>query len=65
MMQDDDDDDDDDDDNNDPMILNNRAKNHTSERTIVPWTVIFDYNVEGFNTKFLIQVCPKFLIQTY
>ena len=35
------DDDDDDDDNNDPMILNNRAKNHTSERTIVPWTVIF------------------------
>ena len=39
MMQ--DDDDDDDDDNNDPMILNNRAKNHTSERTIVPWTVIF------------------------
>ena len=23
------------------MILNNRAKNHTSERTIVPWTVIF------------------------
>ena len=37
MMQ----DDDDDDDNNDPMILNNRAKNHTSERTIVPWTVIF------------------------
>ena len=41
MMQDDDDDDDDDDDNDDPMILNNRAKNHTSERTIVPWTVIF------------------------
>ena len=39
MMQ--DDDDDDDDDNHDPMILNNRAKNHTSERTIVPWTVIF------------------------
>ena len=38
MMQ---DDDDDDDDNDDPMILNNRAKNHTSERTIVPWTVIF------------------------
>ena len=38
MMQDDDDDDDDDD---DPMILNIRAKNHTSERTIVPWTVIF------------------------
>ena len=29
-----DDDDDDDDDNNDPMILNNRAKNHTSECTI-------------------------------
>ena len=39
MMQ--DDDDDDDDDNDDPTILNNRAKNHTSERTIVPWTVIF------------------------
>ena len=39
MMQ--DDDDDDDDDNDDPMILNNRAKNHTLERTIVPWTVIF------------------------
>ena len=38
MMQ---DDDDDDDDNDDPMILNIRAKNHTSERTIVPWTVIF------------------------
>ena len=38
MMQ---DDDDDDDDNADPMILNIRAKNHTSERTIVPWTVIF------------------------
>ena len=37
MMQ---DDDDDDDDNDDPMILN--IKNHTSERTIVPWTVIFD-----------------------
>ena len=32
---------DDDDDNDDPMILNIRAKNHTSERTIVPWTVIF------------------------
>ena len=37
MMPDDDDDDDDD----DPMILNIRAKYHTSERTIVPWTVIF------------------------
>ena len=37
----DDDDDDDDDDNDDPMIPINRAKNHTSERTIVPWTVIF------------------------
>ena len=36
MMPDDDDDDDD-----DPMILNIRAKYHTSERTIVPWTVIF------------------------
>ena len=48
MMQ--DDDDDDDDDNNDPMILNNRAKNHTSERSIVPWTVIFVtwlYNMEA------------------
>merc|ERR1712074_370005 len=32
---------DDDDDNDDPMILNIRAKKHTSERTIVPWTVIF------------------------
>ena len=31
----------DDDDNDDPMILNIRAKNHTSERTFVPWTVIF------------------------
>ena len=31
----------DDDDNDDPMIINIRAKNHTSERTIVPWTVIF------------------------
>ena len=31
----------DDDDNDYPMILNIRAKNHTSERTIVPWTVIF------------------------
>ena len=36
-----DDDDDDDDDNDDYMILNIRAKNHTSARTIVPWTVIF------------------------
>ena len=26
----------------DTMILYNRAKNHTSERTIVPWTVIFE-----------------------
>ena len=42
MMQ---EDDDDDDDNDDPMILNNRAKNHTSERTIVPWTVIFTSGV--------------------
>ena len=33
--------DDDDDDDDDPMILNIRAKYHTSERTIVPWTVIF------------------------
>ena len=39
QVPDDDDDDDDDDDN--PMILNYRAKNYTSERTIVPWTVIF------------------------
>ena len=31
----------DDDDNDDPMILNITAKNHTSERSIVPWTVIF------------------------
>ena len=31
----------DDDDNDDPMILNISAKNHTLERTIVPWTVIF------------------------
>ena len=44
MMQ-DDNDDDDDDYNDDPMILNNRAKNHTSERTIVPWTVIFILNL--------------------
>ena len=43
MMQ-DDDGDDDDNDNDDPMTLNNRAKNHTSERTIVPWTVIFIVN---------------------
>ena len=44
MMQ--DDDDDDDDDNDDPTILNNRAKNHTSERTIVPWTVFFfNFNI--------------------
>ena len=42
MMQDDNDDDD------DPMILNNRAKNHTSERTIVPWTVIFFLAVQKF-----------------
>ena len=39
------DDDDDDDDNDDPMILNNRAKNHTPECTIVPWTVIFMQDV--------------------
>ena len=32
----------DDDDNDDPMILNIRAENHTSERTIVPWTVGFN-----------------------
>ena len=50
MMQ-DDDDDDDDDDNDDPMILNNRAKNHTSERTIVPWTVIFKREVMFINDK--------------
>ena len=35
------DDDDDDDDDDNPMILNYRAKNYTSERTIVPWMVIF------------------------
>ena len=46
-MQDDDDDDDDDDDNDDPMILNIRAKNHMSERTIVPWTVIFIIKAEA------------------
>ena len=34
-------DNDDDDDDDNPMILNYRAKNYTSERTIVPWTVIF------------------------
>ena len=49
----DDDDDDDDDDNDDPMILNNTAKNHTSERTIVPWTVIF------------FEVLVRFLFQKY
>ena len=27
------------------MILNYRAKNYTSERTIVPWTVIFYLDV--------------------
>ena len=42
MMQ---DDDDDADDNDDPMILNIRAKIHTSERTIVPWTVIFIFDI--------------------
>ena len=51
---DDDDDDiddaDDDDDDDNPMILNYRAKNYTSERTIVPWTVIFwpDKDKEGY-----------------
>ena len=40
----------DDDDNDDPMILNIRAKNHTLERTIVPWTVIFSANMH-FPTK--------------
>ena len=37
----DDESDDDDDDDDDPMIHNKTAKNHTSERTIVSWTVIF------------------------
>ena len=41
----------DDDDNDDPMILNIRAKNHTSERTIVPWAVIF--NIQLSFLKFL------------
>ena len=36
-----DDESDDDDDDDNPMILNYRAKIYTSERTIVPWTVIF------------------------
>ena len=36
-------DDESDDDDDDPMILNNRAKNHRSERTIVPWKVIFSF----------------------
>ena len=50
MMQ---DDDDDDDDNDDPMILNHRAKNHTSERTIVPWTVIFfSFSLSSFSCNF-------------
>ena len=44
----------DDDDNDDPMILNIRAKNHTSERTIVPWTVIF-----LFFTTVRFQMCPQ------
>ena len=50
MMPDDDDDDDD-----DPMILNIRAKYHTSERTIVPWTVIFFYYFE----KYVLKIHPK------
>ena len=41
----------DDDDNDDPMILNIKAKNHTSERTIVPWTVIFD-KYEGLKSSY-------------
>ena len=52
MMQ---DDDDDDDDNDDPMILNNRAKNHTSERTIVPWTVIFELGVRTIGSRLRIR----------
>ena len=52
MMQ---DDDDDDDDNDDPMILNNRAKNHTSERTIVPWMVIFSGKMQS-NSQFEMKV---------
>ena len=45
---DDDDDDNDDDDDDDPLILNIRAKNHTSERTIVPWTVILYSNTDMY-----------------
>ena len=57
MMQ---DDDDDDDDNDDPMILNNRAKNHTSERTIVPWTVIFSRDIaNNFNKYKFLRVFQK------
>ena len=60
MMQ-DDDDDDDDDDNDDPMILNNRAKNHTSERTIVPWTVIFSLLfIKKFILKGIITISVHF-----
>ncbi len=50
MMQ-DDDDGDDDDDNDDPMILNKRAKNHTSECTIVPWTVILIFVIVDVGLK--------------
>ena len=55
MMQ---DDDDDDDDNNDPMILNNRAKNHTSERTILPWTFMFLIEFHKY-TKYTITTNPN------
>ena len=58
MMQ---DDDDDDDDNDDSMILNNRAKSHTSERTIVPWTVIFKtVRPHDFKYRGTLYICFRF-----
>ena len=61
-----DDDDDDDDDNDDPMILNNRAKNHTSERTIVPWTVIFVLKIPQKNMiKFAVENFFDFFCISY
>ena len=59
----------DDDDNDDRMILNIGAKNHTSERTIVPWTVIFysskkKHYEEGINLYF--SLCdPKVAIWSW
>ena len=44
-----DDDDVDDDYDDNPMILCYRAKKHTSERTIVPWTVIFNLKTSQKN----------------